>query len=231
MNSILERVKGGLIVSCQALNNEPLHSSMIMARMAYAAKLGGASGIRANSYEDIIEIKKSVDLPVLGIVKRDYDDSDIYITPTLREIDELMAAGTDIIAVDATNRLRPYGKTLEEFIKEIRDKYGNIMLMGDISNYEEGLRAYELGFNLISTTLSGYTPYSKDAESPDFGLIERLAKSLDIPVIAEGKIWVREEAVKALRLGAYAVVVGTAITRPMEITKRFVDAIEIGQTL
>lgn len=225
MNRIIERLKGGLIVSCQALEDEPLHSSMIMARMAYAAKLGGAVGIRANSYEDIVEIKKAVDLPILGIVKRNYDDSEVYITPTIREIDELVLAGTDIIAIDATNRLRPNGKTLGDFVREIRGKYKDIILMGDISNFEEGIKAFELGFDLVSTTMSGYTSYSKCVETPDFELIEKLAKSVQIPVIAEGKIWVREEAVQALKLGAYAVVVGTAITRPMEITKRFVEAI------
>lgn len=231
MKSVIEKLKGGLIVSCQALDDEPLHSPIIMAKMAYAAKLGGAAGIRANSYKDIVKIKKNVDLPVLGIVKRDYDDSEIYITPTIREIDELVAAGTDIIALDATNRLRPGGKTLEEFIKEIRSAYKDILIMGDVSDYKEGIRAYELGFDLVSTTMSGYTPYSRDAESPDFELIERLAGSVAIPVIAEGKIWVREEAVQALKVGAYAVVVGTAITRPMEITKRFVEAIGGRQTL
>ncbi len=226
MPGAINALKGGLIVSCQALENEPLHSSMIMGRMAYAAVLGGAKGIRANSFEDIVEIKKVVGVPVFGIVKRGYKDSDIYITPTMREIDELVAAKTDIISLDATNRIRPGNKTLEAFVSEIRAKYRNITLMADISIYEEGIHAYDMGFDMVSTTLSGYTPYSPQFETPDFKLIERLSKRLPIPVVAEGRIWVREEAVKAFDSGAYAVVVGTAITRPMEITRRFVKAIE-----
>ena len=226
MNNVIEKFKGGLIVSCQALEDEPLHSSMIMSRMAYAAYLGGAKGIRANSKEDIIEIKKKVDLPILGIVKRDYADSPIYITPTMREIDELVEAKTDIIALDATDRLRPNGKTMESFVKDIKNKYKDIPLMADISTYEEGINAWKAGFDLVSTTLSGYTPYSVKSDKPDFELIERLSRDITIPLIAEGKVWVREEAEEALKRGAYAVVVGTAITRPMEITRRFVNCIE-----
>lgn len=226
MKNILEKIKGGLIVSCQALENEPLHSSMIMSRMAYAAVLGGAVGIRANSHEDIIEIKKTVNLPVIGIVKREYEDSPIYITPTMKEIDELVSAKADIIALDATDRLRPNGISLEKFVKSIRQKYDDLILMADISTFEEGVKAYKLGFDILSTTLSGYTPYSLQGDSVDFELIKRLSKAIPIPVLAEGKIWVREEVVRAIELGAYAVVVGSAITRPMEITKRFVEALQ-----
>jgi N-acylglucosamine-6-phosphate 2-epimerase len=225
VNSIIKALKGGLIVSCQALEDEPLHSSAIMARMAFAAKEGEAIAIRANSYKDIVEIKKTVDLPVLGIVKRDYKDSDIYITPTMKEIDELVEAKAEIIALDATNRIRPNGLTLEAFIKQIREKYENLLLMADISTFEEGVRAYELGFDIVSTTMSGYTPYSIKLDTPDFELLEKLVKSVEVPVIAEGRIWTREEAVKAMELGAHAVVVGSAITRPREITKRFSKAL------
>lgn len=226
MQAIIEKLKGKLIVSCQALKNEPLHSSMIMARMAYAAMLGGAKAIRANSYEDIVEIKKTVDLPVFGIVKRDYEDSDVYITATMREIDELMAAKADIIALDATSRPRPNGKSLDQFVREIRAKYDNITLMGDISTVKEGIHAAEIGFDIVSTTMSGYTPYSPQIDTPDYELIRGLAGKITIPVMAEGKIWAREEAVQALRCGAHAVIVGTAITRPMNITERFAKAIE-----
>jgi N-acylglucosamine-6-phosphate 2-epimerase len=229
MNSVLKKLKGGLIASCQALESEPLHSSFIMSRMAYAAMEGGAAGIRANSYEDIVEIKKTVDLPVLGIVKKDYDDSPIYITPTMKEIDTLVSSGTDIIALDATERLRPQGVTLDEFVGSIRKKHGDVLLMADVSTFEEGVKAEKLGFDIVSTTLSGYTPYSPKKETPDFELIDRLVKTVKIPVIAEGKMWVREEAVQALKLGAFAVVVGTAISRPREITRRFVNAIKAAE--
>lgn len=226
MRNVIELIEKGLIVSCQALEDEPLHSSFIMSKMAFAAKQGGATGIRANSYEDIVEIKKAVDLPVIGIVKRVYEDSDIYITPTIEEIDELVRAGSDIIALDATDRTRPNGKSLQVFMKEIREKYHGLILMADVSTYEEGIRAFELGFDIVSTTLSGYTPYSKKLDNPDFELLERLVKEVTVPVIAEGRIWTPEEAKKALEIGAHAVVVGTAITRPREITRRFKDVIE-----
>ena len=135
---ILEQIKGRLIVSCQALESEPLHSSYIMSRMAYAAMLGGAAGIRANTVADITEIKKAVDLPVIGIVKQDYDGSDVYISPTMKEIDALTECGVSIIAADATDsarRPRPDGKSLDEFFKEIREKYPNQLFMADCSTY------------------------------------------------------------------------------------------------
>ena len=148
-------MKGRLIVSCQALPEEPLHSSYIMGRMAAAAKEGGAAGIRANTKEDITEIKKNVDLPIIGIVKRDYADSEVYITPTMREIEELMAVGPEIIALDATSSLRPQGKTLEEFYQEVRSAYPSQLLMADCSTVEEALHADRMGFDFIGTTLVG----------------------------------------------------------------------------
>jgi len=221
----LSKIKGGLIVSCQALEDEPLHSSYIMSRMAYAAKLGGAVGIRANSAEDIEAIKKTVDLPVIGIIKKEYSDSDVYITPTMKEIDELVTAGADIIASDATARIRPGGITLEDFYMQIREKYPDILLMADISTFEEGVKAAKLGFDLVGTTLCGYTEYTKDIGLPNYDLLERLTKELEIPVVAEGGIWEPNQLKKVLELNAFVAVVGTAITRPREITKRFVSSI------
>ena len=161
MNQKVENLKGKLIVSCQALSNEPLHSSFIMGRMALAAKEGGAFGIRANTKEDIKEIQSQVDLPIIGIVKRDYEDSDIYITPTMKEIDELMEVKPEIIAMDATISKRPGNKTLDEFFKEAKEKYPDQLWMADCSTVEEALHADELGFDFIGTTMVGYTPQSK----------------------------------------------------------------------
>ena len=223
---ILERIKGGLIVSCQALPEEPLYSSFIMSRMAYAACLGGAAGIRANTVEDITEIKKTVDLPIIGIIKQVYSDSDVYITPTLQEVEKLYECGVDIIAVDATNRLRTGGVPFETFFTEVRKKFPNQLFMADTSCFDEGKRARELGIDIVGTTMSGYTPYTKGNSLPDFRLMERYVKELDCPVIAEGGIWTPEQLKTALSLGVHAAVVGTAITRPMEITKRFADAIK-----
>lgn len=223
---ILEKIKGGLIVSCQALTEEPLHSSYIMSRMAYAAYLGGAAGIRANTVEDITEIKKTVDLPIIGIIKQVYDDSDVYITPTINEVAKLYECGVDIIAVDATNRIRTGGVSFEDFFTEVRKEFPNQLFMADTSCFDEGKKARELGIDIVGTTMSGYTPYTKGTVLPDFSLMERYVKELDCPVIAEGGIWTPEQLKKALDIGVHAAVVGTAITRPREITKRFADAIK-----
>ena len=225
MNQKVENLKGKLIVSCQALSNEPLHSSFIMGRMALAAKEGGAFGIRANTKEDIKEIQSQVDLPIIGIVKRDYEDSDIYITPTMKEIDELMEVKPEIIAMDATISKRPGNKTLDEFFKEAKEKYPDQILMADISDYQEGIQAWKSGIDLVSTTMSGYTDYTPRLEGPDFELVRRLSEELPIPVIGEGRVHTPEEAVKMLDMGAWAVIVGGAITRPLEIAGRFMKAV------
>ena len=228
MNQKVENLKGKLIVSCQALSNEPLHSSFIMGRMALAAKQGGASGIRANTKEDIKEIQSQVDLPIIGIVKRDYDDSDIYITPTMKEIDELMEVKPEIIAIDATKNLRPNGVTLDEFYAQIREKYPDQPLMADCSTYEEAIHADELGFDFIGTTLVGYTDQSKDMkiEQNDFELIKEIVKNVKHNVIAEGNINTPEKVKRVMQLGVFSIVVGSAITRPQLITKTFVDALK-----
>lgn len=224
-NEVLEKIKHGLIVSCQALSTEPLHSSFIMGRMALAAYQGGAVGIRANTPNDIEEIKKVVNLPVIGLYKVNYDDSEIYITPTMEEVDALVKAGPEIIALDATKRLRPQKKTLAEFFREVKAKYPDQLFMADTSCYEEGVAAKELGFDIVGTTMSGYTEYTKDVQLPNYELIEKYVKNLEMPVIAEGGIGTPEELKKALELGVWAAVVGTAITRPKDITERFVSSI------
>lgn len=223
---IMKKIKGGLIVSCQALETEPLHDSYIMSKMAWAAYLGGAVGIRANTVADIKAIKAKVDLPVIGIIKQEYDDSDVYITPTMKEVDALVGEGCDIIALDATNRLRPNGIHFEKFFSEVREKYPNQLFMADTSCFEEGKLAEKLGIDFVGTTMAGYTPYTKGTKLPDYQLMERYVNELNTPVIAEGGIWSPEELKKAIDIGVHCAVVGTAITRPMDITKRFVNAIK-----
>lgn len=225
-NNVFESIKGELIVSCQALPEEPLYSPFIMGRMAYSAMKGGAAGIRANSVEDIREIKKNVDLPIIGIIKKLYEGSDVFITPTMKEIDLLYREGVDIIALDATKRIRPDGKTISEVFPAIRKKYVNQLFMADCSTYEEAQEAYALGFDCLGTTLSGYTEYTKGTDLPNVDMLERLVEDFPIPIIAEGGIWTPEELKHVFELGVYSAVVGTAITRPMEITKRFMAAIK-----
>ncbi len=218
----LEQIKGGVVVSCQALENEPLHSSFIMGRMALAAKEGGAVGIRANTTEDINEIKRIVDLPVIGIIKRDYDGSEVFITATEKEVEELLETQAEIIALDATSRKRPTEKTTAELVQMIHE-HGRLT-MADISTFEEALQAQEDGFDLLSTTLAGYTEYSRKTQTPDFDLLNQIIEQVDIPVIMEGHTDSPEQVEKAYELGAFSVVVGSIITRPQLITKRYVEA-------
>jgi len=228
MNTSLEQLKGHLIVSCQALPHEPLHSSFIMGRMALAAKEGGAYGIRANTKEDIAEIQNNVDLPIIGIVKRDYNDSNVYITPTMKEIDELMEVNPEIIAIDATISLRPNNIPLDEFYHQIREKYPNQKLMADCSTVEEALHADQLCFDFIGTTLVGYNEQSKNdkIDANDFEIIRTILEQVSHPVIAEGNINTPEKAKRVIQLGCFSVVVGSIITRPQLITKSFTKALE-----
>lgn len=222
---VIRRIKGGLIVSCQALEDEPLHSSYIMSRMAYAATIGGAVGIRANTVEDITEIRKTTDLPVIGIIKKNYGDCNVYITPTMQEVDALCTCGAEIIAIDATKRPRPDGSSISEFFKEVRVKYPEQLFMADCSCYEEGMEAAKAGFDFIGTTMSGYTSYTKGTKLPNLDMMQKLVADCGKLVIAEGGIWSPEQLKEALATGVHAAVVGSAITRPYEITKRYVAAI------
>ena len=222
------KIKNNLIVSCQALQDEPLHSSFIMSRMALAAYQGGAMGIRANSIEDIKAIKEIVDLPIIGIVKQDYDDSDVYITSTYKDVDDLVKVGCDIIAMDATNAKRTGNIGLDDFFLTIRKKYPNVKFMADCSTVDEAIHADELGFDFIGTTLVGYTEQSKGnhIEINDFEIIRKILEKVKHPVIAEGNIDTPDKAKRVLELGCYSVVVGSIITRPQIITKRFVNKIK-----
>ncbi|QUY65215.1 N-acetylmannosamine-6-phosphate 2-epimerase [Helcococcus kunzii] len=219
----LEKLKGKLIVSCQALTDEPLHSSFIMGRMAIAAKEGGASGIRAQSVEDILEIQKQVDLPIIGIIKKNYPDSEVFITPTKNEVEALLTTNCEIIALDATNRKRPNDEKIEDLV-ELIHSHGKLA-MADCSTLEECLEAEKIGFDILSTTLFGYTNYSKNYDRPDFESTKKIVEMTNTPVIAEGKINTPEDLKKVYECGVYSAVVGSAITRPQLITKKFVDVL------
>lgn len=228
MSEKISQIYKKLIVSCQALPDEPLHSSFIMGRMAKAAREGGACGIRANSREDIEEIKRNVELPIIGIVKKEYADSPVYITPTMREVDALVEAGADIIALDATGSRRPDGVLLDDFVEEIRNRYPGQPLMADCSTVEEVLHADRLGFDFLGTTLVGYTEQSagKQIEENDFEIIRQILEKVNHPVIAEGNINTPQKARRVLEIGCYSVVVGSIITRPQVITRTFTEEID-----
>lgn len=215
--------KRGLIVSCQALANEPLHGGDAMAKMARAAAEAGSIGIRTNGAADIKAIKNAVGLPVIGLIKRDMPGSDVFITPTLDEVKAILDAGADIVALDVTDR---EGRL--ELVRDLID-YAHrrgAAVMADVSTYGEGLAAELLGADFVGTTLSGYTPYSPWSEGPDLELVRRLSESLRVPVVAEGRIGTPQEAAAAMRAGASYVVVGGAITRPQLIAAPFAQALE-----
>lgn len=227
-DEILNAIRGKMIISCQAVAGEPLYveEKSIMYLMARAAKQAGSPCIRTSSIRDVLAIKEETDLPVIGIVKIVYDGYDSYITPTMKEVDELYAADADIIALDCTMRKRGDGTTINEFIAQIKEKYPDAVLMADISTYEEGVNAWKCGVDFVGTTLSGYTDYSPKVDGPDVQLVKKLSETIDVPVIAEGKVHYPDEAVQMLEAGAYAVVVGGAITRPLEIATRFINRVK-----
>lgn len=224
---LLKQIRHGLIVSCQALEHEPLYTEAggIMPLMAKAAAQSGAVGIRANTVRDIMQIKAAVDLPVIGIIKKDYPGTSMYITVTMAEVDALVSCGTDIVAVQGTSALRPDGKTSPDFIREIKSKYPEQLIMADIATFEEAVACAEAGADFVGTTMRGYTPETQGIDSIDFDFICTLSEKCSVPVIAEGHIHYPAQAAKALDSGAFALVVGGAITRPAEITARFVSAI------
>ena len=221
--NIIEQLKQQVIISVQAMPDEPLYEEAALTAMMKSVVNGGAKGLRLAGKRDVNNAKKLFNIPIIGITKPDklpvnWKDV-VYITPTINDVNEVIVA--DIIATDATNRPRPK-ESLKEIVKYI--KQNNKLAMADISTFEEGIKARELGFDIISTTLSGYTLHSRqDLNTPDFDLLKKLVKELDCPVILEGRIWEPNEVDKAFNLGAYSVVIGSAVTRPQLITKRFCE--------
>lgn len=221
-----KELKSGLIVSCQAAEGEPLFGLHLMRYMARAAVAGGAVGIRALA-DEIAEIKQEVNVPVIGLVKRKYADSDVYITPTFAEIDEVLRSGADVIAMDATGRARPNGITLQELVAYARQKSPETLLMADTDTVENALIADSLGFDFVGTTMRGYTAATNGIKIPDYAFLKELkAKLKNAKLIAEGGVWETGELEKALACKPFAVVIGTAITRPKDITARFAKVFE-----
>ncbi|MDM5359403.1 N-acetylmannosamine-6-phosphate 2-epimerase [Peribacillus sp. ACCC06369] len=225
--NVLESIKNGLIVSCQARRGWPMYGADIMGALSKAAEKGGAVGIRATGPENIKAIKKVTKLPVLGIHKQWIEECEVYITPTYESAISIIEAGASIVALDGTQRKRPHGETVERIIGKIHSEHPNILVMADCATFEEGLIAEKFGADIISTTLCGYTEETKYVKEVDYDLIRKLSSALKIPIIAEGHIHTKDHARKAIESGAFAVVVGTAITRPEIITKRFVDELNL----
>jgi N-acylglucosamine-6-phosphate 2-epimerase len=209
-----------IVVSCQAGADNPLHGPSSLALMARAAVAGGAKAIRANGPADVAAIRAAVDVPILGINKLG-DPRGVFITPDVASAVEVAVAGAAVVALDGTRRPRPDGRRLRDHIAEIRERL-DVELMADVDSLEAGVAAREAGVDLVATTLSGYTG-GPVPESPDVELVAQLAEALDCPVIGEGRYWTPDDVKAGFDAGAYAIVVGTAITNPMAITRRFVE--------
>jgi N-acylglucosamine-6-phosphate 2-epimerase len=229
--AILKQLAGGLIVSVQPdayrADLDPMNDTAVMVAMARSVLLGGAVGIRANSPAHVRAIRDVTDKPLIGLYKFDIEGFAVRITPTLAHVLAMAEAGADIIALDATARPRPEGMDAGAFIQAAKAQTG-CLVMADISTFEEGLAAAEAGADFIATTLSGYTEYTQGAPKPDYSLVERLAVAVAVPVVAEGRIETPAEAARMLACGAFAVTVGSAITRPRSIAERFARAMQEG---
>lgn len=230
MTDMTEKLKNKIIISCQASVGEPIFDDDCLLSIVKSVISGGTSGLRLAGVKDIANTRKFSDIPIIGITKPDPLPADwkeiVYITSTFKDAKKISDVGADIIAIDGTLRKRPE-ETLEELIKKIHAELQK-PVMADCSTLKEGLKCEEFGANIISTTLSGYTKetLTKNNGEPDFELLEALVKSVKCPVILEGRIWTTEHVKKAFDLGAYAVVIGSAVTRPQVITQRFVNAVK-----
>lgn len=223
MHPLIDGLRGGLIVSCQAYPGEPLRHPETMAQMAEAVVAGGAVAVRAQGLSDISFIKGRTDVPVIGLWKDGRDG--VYITPTLRHAQAVRDAGADIIALDGTRRPRPDGRTLAETIHQLR-QHRSAVIMADCGSLDDALAARDAGADVLGTTLAGYTDEREKTDGPDLELLREIVERIeDVPVIAEGRVHTPAQARATLRAGAHAVVVGTAITHPTTITGWFVDAI------
>ena len=222
---LLDKLKGGLIVSCQVQPDDPVYSMDFVLKMAQAAEWAGAAGIRANSPDQIKMIKEHVDLPLIGLYKIWHDDTDVFITPTLDAARQVWEAGADIIALDCTDQITHEGKPAWELLPLVQKEIPDALIFADVSTYEEAKRAVDLGADIVGPTLYGYTEATKHIEEPNLREFARMCRDFGdrVFMIMEGHIYTPEDAVKCLYLGADAVVVGSAITRPHLIAKRFVD--------
>ncbi len=225
-NKFTEMFERGIIVSCQAQPHEPLYrpEGGIMNLMALAAQQAGAVGIRANGIVDVTQISQTVSLPIIAIYKKHYEPKGAFVTPTMAEVDALMEISTiKAVAIDCSFAKRPFDEPLADFILAVKKKYPDIVIMADVATVEEGIYAWKLGVDAVASTLYGYTD-AQGGPKPNIELVVELVKQVDLPIVAEGGIYKEEHIEQLFAAGAYACVVGGAITRPKEITTRLVEA-------
>ncbi|GAA0178936.1 N-acetylmannosamine-6-phosphate 2-epimerase [Clostridium sediminicola] len=222
-SKLIESMKDGLIVSCQAKKDDPIYLPGIVVKMAESAVWGGACCIRANTPEDIKSINEAVELPIIGLWKIHSENSPVFITPTMEAVRAVIEAGADIIAVDATDRYNAQGKKAFTIIEEIKKEFPDILILADIRNAEEAVNALKLGAHIVAPTLYRFNDNPKSIDSPDFEMLAKIIRECEGLgyVFMEGKINTPEEAVESIYLGAHAVVVGSAITRPHLTTLRY----------
>ncbi len=221
---VFEAIKDGIIVSCQALEDEPLHGNGIMVSMAKAALIGGACAIRANGAHDIAQMKRELNVPIIGLNKRTIHGSAVFITPTSEDALSVLRAGADIVALDCTDRERP--ESLEGIFSSIRNVFPDRLIMADISSLSDARKIITLNPDILATTLSGYTDETRDRPKPDIELVSEISSQTCIPVVAEGSYWEPEHVIMAFEAGAMAVTIGSAITRPHLIAKKFADRVK-----
>jgi len=227
MNDALTKLSGGLVVSCQAYPGEPMRDPVVMRALAQACVIGGAAGIRAQGLQDLEAIRGAIDVPLIGLVK--VEGGDVYITPTVALCVEVAAAGADIVAFDGTTRARPDGSTLADLVRAVHA--AGALAMADCGSVEDARASIDSGADCVGTTLSGYTGARPRTKGPDFELLSQLVALRAVPVMAEGRIHTPADVARAFELGADMVTVGTAITHPTSIARRFVDASPLGKTL
>lgn len=225
---VLHKINNEILVSCQAYGDNPFASVEDMVKMALAGKMGGCVGFRANDPEYVKAIRQAVgeDYVIIGIWKQQVQGNDVYITTNMAAVRELVAAGSDIVAIDCTDRVNVFGYKGVELIAQINEEFPNLVVMADCSNIEEAKTAKEHGADIVACTMSGYTEYTKDRYElgQDLEMITAMSELKDVHVLAEGRIWTREDCIAAFKAGAKTCVIGTAITNPWMITQRFVDA-------
>jgi len=224
----MRHIPPGLVVSCQAEPGSPFYGEEFIRAFAQAAVLGGAGAVRLCGVAHVQAVRSQVTVPIIGLTKHQYPDGSVLITETMQDVLDLIHAGADVIAVDATTRQRPWGMSGTEFVRQLKQELGAVPILADVDTLDAGIEAAVAGADYIATTLSGYTPATanRDPSAPDLTLIQQLTQAVAIPVIAEGRIRTPHQARQALDAGAYGVVVGSAITRPVEITRWFVEALQ-----